>query len=377
MVILGLNCYHGDSSACLVIDGKLVCAIEEERIRRIKHWAGFPSESIKWCLSYGNIRVDRIDYIALSRNPRARLMKKTARAIFKRKSFSFYKDRFSNYAKLGSIKEELAAICQVEPGNIKAKVIFVDHHLAHLASSFLVSPYEQAAIISVDGFGDFLSTMLAGGGGNRIKVIKTIEYPHSLGIFYSAMTQAAGFWNYGDEYKVMGLSAYGKPVYMEAMRKIVRTTKTGLFELDTSFFNHDTEGVEMTWLGEAPVVGKLFSDKLSKIVGPARNKGEELATGDRFCDIAASTQGRYEEVFFGLLEGLAKKVKTKTICLSGGCIQNSLANGKIYGNSPFRDIYIPPAAHFRNGFAILGPELRGYGDRRDASEERATVSKTE
>ena len=267
MYILGLNAYHGDSSACLIKDGKLAAALEEERIRRIKHWAGLPTEAIKFCLDYAGIGIRDIDYIAINRDPFARFHKKVLRVLLKRPSVSFVKQRLSNLKKIKGVKENLAGFFGVSQKEIKAEIINIEHHRAHLASSFFVSPFDEAAVVSIDGFGDFVSTMLGIGKGNKIKILDLVEFPHSLGIFYTALTQFLGFWNYGDEYKVMGLSAFGQPVYLEQMRKIVRLKKNGLFELDTSYFLHESEGVEMTWLNEKPKIGKLFSDKLIELLG--------------------------------------------------------------------------------------------------------------
>jgi len=341
MYILGVNTYHGDSSACLVKDGRLLCAIEEERLRRIKHWAGLPSESIKWCMNYAGISAKNLDYITLSRNPLARLPKKLCRVIFKRPSAKFLSERMGNFAKIRSFKDNLACELSVDSRDIKARVVNVEHHRAHLSSSFFVSPFEEAAAVSIDGFGDFASLMTGVGRRNTLKVIHTVEFPHSLGILYTALTQYLGFWNYGDEYKVMGLSAFGKPVYLEQMRKIVRLTPDGFFQLDTSYFLHDSEGVEMTWLNESPKIGRLFSEKMISLLGPAR-VDQEL--DQRFQDIAASLQAIYEAASFHILNHFHKKTGMENLALSGGCIQNSLANGKIYERTGFKHVYIPPAA---------------------------------
>ncbi|MEK7149425.1 MAG: carbamoyltransferase C-terminal domain-containing protein [Patescibacteria group bacterium] len=347
MYILGINAYHGDSSAALLKDGKLVAALEEERIRRIKHWAGFPSEAIKFCLDYAGIGIKDVDYIAISRNPFARFHKKIIRIILRLPKFSFLKSRLNNIKKLKSIKENLAEIFNVNRREIKAEVVNVEHHRAHLSSSFFFSPFKEAAVVSIDGFGDFVSTMAGVGKDNRIKINDLVEFPYSLGIFYTALTQFLGFWKYGDEYKVMGLSAFGNPVYLDKMKKIVKLKNNGFFELDTSYFLHDKEGVEMTWLDGEPKIGKLFSDKLVELFGEPRKENEEV--GEKFKDIAASVQAMYEEAFFHILNNLYKKTKMKNIALAGGCIQNSLANGKIYEKTPFKNVFIPPAAHDAGG----------------------------
>ena len=347
MIILGLNAYHGDSSACLIKDGKLVAALEEERIRRIKHWAGFPIEAIKFCLNYAGANIKDVDYIAISRNPLARFHKKVFRVLLKRPKFSFIQGRLNNLKKVKSFKGNLTEAFNVKEEEIRAKIVNVEHHRAHLASSFFVSPYDEAAVVSIDGFGDFVSTMTGVAKGNKIKIFDLVEFPHSLGIFYTALTQFLGFWNYGDEYKVMGLSAFGQPNYLDKMRQIVKLKKNGLFELDNSYFLHESQGVEMTWLNEKPIVGRLFSDKLTELLGEPRKEDEKL--DKKFEDIAASLQAMYEEAFFHILNHLYKKTGLKNIALAGGCLQNSLANGKIFKNTPFKNVYIPAAAHDAGG----------------------------
>jgi carbamoyltransferase len=347
MIILGINAYHGDSSAALIKNGILLAAIEEERIRRIKHWAGFPSEAIKWCLSYTGTDIRDVDYIAISRDPFARFHKKIIRVLSKRPDLSFLKERLNNYGKIKGIKGNLAEIFGVDEKEIKAKIGNIEHHRAHIASSFFVSPFSEAAVVSIDGFGDFVSVMIGVGKENKIKVMDVVDFPHSLGIFYTALTQFLGFWSYGDEYKVMGLSAFGEPKYLDEMRKIVKLQSNGLFKLDTSYFLHDSEGIEMTWLNEKPVIGRIFSDKLIDLLGEPREKDGELS--QKFRDIAISVQAMYEKAFFHILNKLYEKTGLKNIALAGGCIQNSLANGKIYDRTPFENVYIPPAAHDAGG----------------------------
>lgn len=343
MIILGINAYHGDSSACLLADGKLICAIEEERIRRIKHWAGLPIESIKWCLDYAGINIKDIDYIGISRNPTAHLHKKILRAIAKTPRLGFLKNRLQNVAKVSDIKTNIATAFETEASNIRAKVQSVEHHRAHLGSTFLVSPFDIALSVSVDGFGDFLSAMRGIGRADKIEVLDWVEYPHSLGIFYTAFTQFLGFSKYGDEYKVMGLSAFGEPVYLDEMKKIVRLKDKGLFEIDTSFFLHDKEGVDMVWENGEPTLGRLFSNKLGEFFGKPREKDEEITKHHQ--NIAASMQAMYEEAFFHMLNDLYQKTGIEKVTLAGGCIQNSSANGKIFEKTPFTEIYIPPASY--------------------------------
>jgi len=343
MYILGINAFHGDSSAALIKDGVLLSAIEEERIKRVKHWAGFPMESIKFCLGKEGISIEDIDYIAIGRDPMARIHKKLWRVITRVPSFSFLQSRFSNLKKIKNIKYLFAQSFGVSEEKIKAQIINVEHHRSHLASAFLVSPFNTSAVLSIDGFGDFASVAMGVGDSNKIKISKEVLFPHSLGIFYTALTQFIGFPNYGDEYKVMGLSAFGQPIYVEQLRRVVKIKENGLFELNTDYFLHDKEGVEMTWLNEGPKIGKLYSVKMEELLGPARKDGEELS--ERFKNLATSVQFIYEEVFFHILNNLYKETGIDNLCLAGGCAQNSLANGKITDKTSFKNIYIPPAGH--------------------------------
>jgi carbamoyltransferase len=345
MIILGINAYHGDSSACIVVDGKLIAAVEEERFRRIKHWAGFPSEAIRYCLREAKVKIKDIDHIAVNRNPNANLFKKILFALSKRPSFAMVKDRLSNAAKVRDIRAIMCDVLGVMSEQIKAKIHHVEHHKAHLASSFFVSPYEEATLLSVDGFGDFVSTMTGIGKGSRIDVFSQVNFPHSLGLFYLAITQFLGFPKYGDEYKVMGLSALGRPVYLDKMRKIVKlgTKKTKmLFKLNLDYFIHHSKGITMTWNDGEPKIGSTYSEKMIKEFGPPRKWDDPITEHHK--NIASSLQAMYEEVFFHILNTLYKKTMNSTLCLSGGCAMNSVANGKIFDNTPFKDIYIQSAA---------------------------------
>lgn len=343
MYILGINAYHGDSSACLLKDGKIINAIEEERIRRIKHWAGFPSEAIKFCLSDAGISIEDVDYITIGRNPSAHLGKKIISSIKKLTSINFIKDRVTNIQKVISIKSELARALGVDENKIRAKIKHIEHHRSHLASAFFSSPFEEAAILSVDGFGDFSSAMFAIGQGNKIKVLDSVTYPHSLGIFYTAFTQFLGFPWYGDEYKVMGLAPYGEPKYLDKMRKILKINSDGKFELDESYFIHSTSGVAMTWDNGAPFIDRIYSNKLIEEFGKPREKDEPLNQFHK--DLAASVQKHCEDVIFHILNNLQKKTGMKNICIAGGVAQNSVANGKVKLMTNFENVYIPSAGY--------------------------------
>lgn len=340
MVILGLNAYHGDASACLVRDGEVVAAAEEERFRRIKHWAGFPSEAIRYCLAEGNVSLADIEHVAVNSDPKANFFKKMNYALRRRPDLGLILDRVRNQAKRQSIERELDAAF---PGiAFKGKVHRVEHHLAHLASCFLVSPFNEATVVSVDGFGDFSSAAWGIGRGNDIDVEGRAYFPHSLGVFYQALTQYIGFPHYGDEYKVMGLAPYGEPTHLSEMRKIVRLLDGGTFALDMAYFRHHHAKIPYEWQGGSPHVGTLFSPALEQLLGPARGNDEPLE--QRHKNMARSIQAMYEEAFFHLLEALHTHHKLDSITLAGGCAMNSVANGKIRRQSPFKRVYIQSAA---------------------------------
>ena len=338
--ILGVNAYHGDSSACLLKDGIMIASVEEERFRRIKHWAGFPSESIRYCMQEAGIGIDMVEHIAINTNPKANLLKKISYTLFKWPDFRLVLERLRVSRERLSIKDELV---RVFPGmKINAKFHNVEHHMAHLASSFHVSPYEEAVVLSVDGFGDFASTAYGVAHDRNIIIDDRVFFPHSLGIFYQAMTQYLGFANYGDEYKVMGLAPYGDMQFMDEMRKMVLLQDDGSFRLNLDYFVHHKRNIMSEWNNCEPLVGCLFDKAVEGLLGPARQKSDKLT--QRHKNIARSVQAMYEKAFFCLLNNLHKKYGLDSLCLSGGCAMNSVANGKIFNNTPFRNVYIQPAA---------------------------------
>ena len=393
MYILGINAYHGDAAAAIIKDGKLLAAVEEERFNRFKHCAGFPAESIRYCLKVAEVSIEDVEHIGISRDPSAHLHKKVLFAAtraakqitgvqqreaetrrpfdpdlsseisgsddsaFSTSSsipvsdsrngkgvgiFRQIKDRLGNAAKVRDLKDDLARALGVTKSRLRAQFHNVEHHRAHLASSFFVSPFERAALLSIDGFGDFISTMWAQGEGNSIDVLGQVEYPHSTGIVYTATTQFLGFPHYGDEGKVMGLAPYGQPRFINEFREIIRTEENGQFRLNLDYFRHHAEGVDMTWDQGSPVIGRIFSDEFAHTFGPSRAAGAPLT--DREHDIAASLQLRLEEVGFHVLNHLQEQTGLTDLGLSGGVAYNSVMNGKILLNTPFRRVFIQPAA---------------------------------
>jgi carbamoyltransferase len=340
MIVVGLNAYHGDASACLICNGEIVAAAEEERFRRVKHWAGFPSEAIRYCLAEQGVQLKDVDHIAINSNPKAHLLRRLAYTASQRPSISLIVDRLRNHNKRLSVQRELEGAF---PGETFSGAIHrIEHHLAHLASAFLVSPFKEAVSVSVDGFGDFSSAAWGVGRDEAFSVSGRVWFPHSLGVFYQAMTQYLGFPNYGDEYKVMGLAPYGRPRFLHEMRKIVRPLEDGTFSLDLDYFRHHKEKIAYEWSDGCPHVGSLFAPKLEQLLGPSRKKDGSI--DQRHRDLAHSVQAVYEEVFFNLLTKLHDRYPLDSVVLAGGCAMNSVANGKIRRRSPFKRVYVQSAA---------------------------------
>src|SRR5436309_11890779 len=367
MTILGLNAYHGDSAACLIVDGKLVAAAEEERFRRIKHWAGLPTNAIDYCLREGGISLRDIDHIAINRKPGVNNWRRLAFVLTHRPDPRLVLQKLRNIRSASSANEALEKAYGV---SLKAEVHHVEHHLAHLASAFLVSDFKEAACLSVDGFGDFASTAIGFGQGNNVMIDNRVYFPHSLGIFYSALTQFIGFPHFGDEYKVMGLAPYGEQNYLEPMRQIVRVQTDGTFKLNLKYFRHHTDNVSYSWNNCAPEVGTLYTENLIHLLGHARDERDPLE--QRHKDLARSTQAMYEDAFFALLNALHARHSCPNLALSGGCAMNSVANGKVYLRTPFRKMYLPAAAGDAGGAigaaALVQAQISNYASRpcRDA-----------
>ncbi len=341
MYILGINAYHGNASAALLCDGRLVAAAEEERFNRVKFAAGFPTQAVQYCLAEAGLTIGEIDHIAIPRRPDAHLGTKMLYAL---RLPRFAMDRSKVMIRSIGVRDELGHRLEVEPGRIRARVHRVEHHVAHLASAFYVSPFDEAAVLSADGLGDFASTMWATGQGNRLAVHGAIAFPHSLGMYYTAITQYLGFWKFGEEYKVMGLAAYGEPAYQDEFRLIVQTRNGMSFRLGLEYFLHHRNGAEITWRDSnaTPVLGQIFSPYLERQLGTTRAPDEPLEA--RHQDVAATLQARMEEVLFALLNALHARTQQKALCLAGGVAFNCAATGKIFDRTPFEHVYIQPAA---------------------------------
>jgi len=339
MLILGINAYHPDSAAALLQDGVIVAAAEEERFRRIKHWAGLPTQAIQYCLKEGKISADEINHLAINRNPRANSWRRLLFLLRHRPDIRLVGSRICNLFATQSLPRTLGRALGVK--DFHAKIRYIEHHRAHLASAYYYSGFDEAACSSVDGCGDFASTAWGFGNGD-ITVRGQIYFPHSLGIFYSALTQFLGFHSFGDEYKVMGLAAYGHPNYLEELRKVLKVHANGLYRLELTYFRHHIENVDYRWQNCAPEVGTLYTPALEALLGKARLPQQRLE--QRHKDLACSVQSIYETAFFALLRHVYKKYQCQNLALAGGCALNSVANGKIYSQTPFRQVFVPPAA---------------------------------
>ena len=343
MIILGLNAYHADSSAAIFVNGELLVATEEERFRRVKHWAGFPSEAIRFCLKEANCSLEDVTAITIGRDPSAKRDRK-ARFVIRhpRAAWSMWSQRSANKDDIEKLHERFE---EVEPGvdtqMVQAKIQFIEHHRSHLASAFFSSPFEEAAVLSIDGSGDFTTTMMARGKGTDIEVLDSLDFPASVGLFYTAFTQYLGFPHYGDEYKVMGLAPYGTPRFQEQVATFLPIEEGGWYRFPMK--NYRLDGGVVSYPDNLPTVASLFGPRFEEVFGPTRKKGEPLT--QEHMDLAASVQRHCEEVIFHLLRRLHEETGLDRVCIAGGVAQNSVANGKMTRNTPFKEVYIPSAGH--------------------------------
>ena len=337
MIILGINAYHPDSSACLLIDGEIKIAIEEERINRVKHWSGLPILAIKHCLKNQKISVDDIDLISINQNFYTNFFKKIKFILLNNFNYDFYLHKLVSKIK----KKSILDIINIEIGRLKksCKLIEVEHHKSHAASAFYESPFDKCVNVSIDGFGDFSSVSWGISANNKVNIEHRILFPNSLGIFYEAFTQFLGFKNYGDEYKMMGLSCYGKTSEISKVNQIIKLKKNGEFELDLSYFLHHKRNVAYKWNNASPTTDILFSEKINKLFVLPKNIENDIS--DYHKNIASSVQYTYEKTLFHILNHVYEKYKIDNLTISGGCAQNSLANGKIISNTKFSSLFIP------------------------------------
>ena len=362
MIIVGLNAYHGDVAAAVLRDGVLVAAIEEERFSRIKHVAGFPARAIAAALTMAGVTPADVDVWAIARGRRVHLMRKAWFALTHRPGAALFNQYRNTAGKNRNVPEVIAQTFGLPLADVEARATYVEHHPAHLASAYYTSGMQEAACCAIDGFGDFVSVSVAHGRGGSMEVIDRTYFPHSLGLLYLAITQHLGFKKFGDEYKVMGLAPYGTPAHTDAIHTLVNLEPGGRFSLDLDCFRHWTGEIAMSWDSGEPQVPDIFTDRLIDRLGPARKPDEPV--GKRHEDIAASVQRVFEDAAFHVLRGVHERVPLDTLCLAGGCAMNSVANGKIRQHTPFKDVFIQPAAG-DNGTA-LGAALQAWhagGDR--------------
>ena len=338
-LVLGINAYHPDAAACVVRDGTLVAAAEEERFRRIKHFAGFPSNAIAFCLREARASLDDLDIVAINTDPRARLLRKAAYVLGQRPRVDGLRDRVRHMSKRGSVTTALQEMFL--GSRFRGRLCRVEHQLAHLMSGLATAGREDAVAVSIDGSGDFASAAWGVGRAGHIAIDGDVLFPHSLGIFYQALTQYLGFSNYGDEYKVMGLAAFGAPRFLREMKQIVRREDDGRFSLDLAFFCHHRLAGGAVRDDGRPGIDTLYSRDLEQLLGPARGLGDQLT--DRHRDIACSVQAMYETALFHLLCRLSDKYRLRRLAMAGGCALNAVANGKITSRTGFTRLHIPPS----------------------------------
>lgn len=354
-ILLGINAFHADSAAVLIRNGNIINAVEEERFQRVKHCAGFPREAIRWCLDDAGLTIEDVDHICINTDPKAHQLRRIAYAISNRVSPRFLLKRWKNKRERSDLP---SLINETFPNSIfRGKFHYIEHHRAHLASAFYASPFIEASIVSIDGFGDFSSAACGYGSNNVIDLDRYIFFPHSLGAFYTAITQFLGFPNYGDEYKVMGLAPYGKPSYMKAMNEILELKASGEFRLNLRYFQHfGKKDLDHQWSHGSPMVGQHWNRDLENLLGPARKDGQPLE--QYHMDIARSAQTIYEDAFFNLLNSLYNRYQCSHLCIAGGCGANSVANGKITQRTPFKTVYVQAAAGDAGG--ALGAALETW-----------------
>ena len=350
MYILGISAYYHDSAACLIKDGEIVAAVQEERFTRVKHDSTFPSHSITYCLNEAGITSRKLDYVVFYDKPFVKFERllETYLAFAPRGFKSFVKSMpvwlKDKLFQKSMISKELTKLLGKDVKWDK-RLLFSEHHLSHAASAFFPSPFEEAAVLTMDGVGEWTTTSLAIGKGNSLSVHKEIHFPHSLGLLYSTFTYYTGFKVNSGEYKVMGLAPYGEPTYVDIIKdNLIDIKEDGSFQLNMSYFDYCTE-LTMTNKG----FNKLFG-------GPPREAESELT--QREMDLAASIQKVTEEVIIKLAKGVAKETHQKNLCLAGGVALNCVANGVLLREKVFKNIWIQPAAGDAGG--ALGAALGAY-----------------
>lgn len=341
-VILGINAYHASASAALIVDGRVVAALPEERLNRVKYYGGFPALAVAECLRIGGATIKDVEFIAFGRDSSANLGRKL-RYVAKNAA------NLPNFLKMRAKKKPLASVRALLAGqfglgetDLRFEVKNVEHHLAHTASAFFPTDWERAAGITIDGSGDFVTVMMSECVGHEIKVKHRIYVPHSLGTFYSMICRFIGYTGYGDEGKIMGLAPYGKDTYRDVFAQMILFKDDG-FELNPDFFSKfgDDEGFKIEENGEIRV-SRNYSNRMVELLGPPREPRSELTQRDN--DLAFGVQAQFERVYMHLLNVLHRLVPDHRVALAGGCVLNSVANGKLFDQTPFKETAIHPAA---------------------------------
>lgn len=366
MYILGVSCYYHDAAAVLLRDGQIVAAAEEERFSRIKHDYGFPKLAIKFCLDHGGIHGGDLDYVAFFEKPFRKLDRILMTAlqtypqswkVFRESMISWMLD-----------KMWVASTLQSALGISREKILFAEHHLSHAASAYLCSPFNEAAILTIDGVGEWVTGTYGVGHGNEIKLLKQMEFPHSLGLLYSAFTAFLGFEVNEGEYKVMGMAPYGHPRYVDKVWKLVHQNEDGSFSLDMDYFSfHQSTYRTFNRRFEAlfgeprPTKLQFFTERTGfpKYFGdPPSNYHELCRLNEHYADIASSIQKVTEELVLGMARKVQEQTKLKRLCIAGGVGLNSVANSRILKETLFEELYIQPAAGDSGG--ALGAALWAY-----------------
>jgi len=356
MLILGLNMFHADASAALLQDGEVVFAVAEERLNRIKHYAGFPTLAIKACLDFAGASIKDVDHVAIGQDSDANLCKKVQYALANpAKVLNLIRLR-QRKQPMRDLRPLIAAALDIDPEMLRFQEHHLEHHIAHIASAYYCSPWDKAAGFSYDGSGDFVSTMMARCEGNQIEVLDRVFLPDSLGSFYTMICEFIGYQQYGDEGKVMGLAPYGTETFCERLEEIIGL-KNGSFNVDISFFKPLGSNQGMQVLADGTVqLARHFSSRMVKAFGHPREPRAEITQRDM--DLAYAMQRRFEDVLFHLLNKLYHRMPCEDLAMAGGCALNSVANGKLFARTPFRCTWIQPAAG-DEGLAV-GAALHTY-----------------
>ena len=366
MDILGISCYYHDAAAVLLRDGKIVAAAEEERFTRVKHDYGFPKHAIQFCLESGGIQGQDLDHVVFFEKP-FRKLDRILMSVLQTypRSWKVFRESMITWM---IDKLWVGSTIESELGVSKSKVLFCEHHLSHAASAYLCSPFDEAAILTVDGVGEWVTGTWGVGRGNEMRLHQKMEFPHSLGLLYSAFTAFLGFEVNEGEYKVMGMAPYGQPRYTDKVWKLVKPNADGSFALDMDYFSFhystektfnrrfvdlfgDPRPPKSQFFTEATGFPKYFGD------APA-NYSEECRLNQFYADVAASIQRVTEELLLNMANKLHQETGMKRLCMAGGVGLNSVANGRILRETPFEELYVQPAAG--DGGGALGAALWAY-----------------